>query len=533
MAMLPSQRATFTPPAETPVRAGRERLAFNLGTGTVPSRSVVEAAIAREARPTFATAAYAEPRDWGYRGLVLFTAVLLLRPQDQIPGLNSLHLAEVCAFLGIAPMLLHRFAHRLPVFRMTPETVGLIAFGAVMLATAPFSVWPGGVLSTFTDSYLKIVIVFVLMMNTLTTPKRLEQLTWLILVCCGYIAARAVFDYVRGVHMIESGRVYGSVSGIFGNPNDLALNMVTFLPAGVVIALARRSAIAAFICLLMLGAIVVTQSRGGALGLLVMFVALVLLGRKVRPGFGAIAVGVVLLTMPFLPSSFWNRMESIVNEDLDRTQFTGSREARRVVMQEGVDTFLDFPLTGVGAGQFKNYNPPQRKERWRETHNALLQVASETGIFGVAAFLFLIVRGALCAAAARRMLAKPRKDRPDPLRLVMSDTDRRSLYTHGRDDRRTHRLVRLRAVRVGCLQLDVLLPAGADRRRPRADARSSRSRTSYRGAGERHFHTFGNVFPPSGNGRGVGERRCAVHRLLERTPARRRPDRDRCPKSPW
>src|SRR5437867_5441966 len=195
MAMRPSQRASaYTAPPTSPARAGRERLAFNLGTGsTVPSRSVVEAAIASEARPTFATAAWAEPRDWGYRGLVAFTAVLLLRPQDQVPGLRSMHIAEICAILGIAPMLLHRFAHRLPVFRITPETFGLMFFGLVMLATAPFSVWPGGVIGVFTDYYLKLVIVFVLMMNTLTTPKRLEQLTWLIVVSCGYVAGRAVF----------------------------------------------------------------------------------------------------------------------------------------------------------------------------------------------------------------------------------------------------------------------------------------------------------------------------------------------------
>src|SRR5207245_3177939 len=143
-----------------PMRQGRERLLFNLGTGTVPSRGVVDAAIAAEAKPTFATAAYAEPRDWGYRGLLAFTAVLMLRPQDQIPGLTSLHLAEVCAFLGIPPMLLHRFAHRLPVFRITPETFGLMFFSLVILATAPFSVWPGGALTLFMDSYLKIVVVF-------------------------------------------------------------------------------------------------------------------------------------------------------------------------------------------------------------------------------------------------------------------------------------------------------------------------------------------------------------------------------------
>ena len=58
-------------------------------------------------------------------------------------------------------------------------------------------------------------------------------------------------------------------------------------------------------------------------------------------------------------------------------------------MEEGIRTFLEHPLTGVGAGDFQNYNPPWRQERWRETHNALIQVASETGIVGLVAFSFL------------------------------------------------------------------------------------------------------------------------------------------------
>src|SRR5207248_9010254 len=99
-------------------------------------------------------------------------------------------------------MMLHRFARDLPVFRITPETTGLIAFGVVILATAPFSIWPGGAFEVFSE-YLKIVVVFVLMMNTLTTSRRIEQLTWLILISCGYIAARAVFDYARGVNPWE------------------------------------------------------------------------------------------------------------------------------------------------------------------------------------------------------------------------------------------------------------------------------------------------------------------------------------------
>lgn len=413
-----------------------ERLAFNDGPGTVPSQRLVDAAMAADASQTFATAPYAEPRDWGYVGLLAFTAVLLLRPQDQIPGLTSLHLAEICAIVGIGPMLLHRFARRLPVFRITAETLGLICFGLVMLATAPFSIWPGGAFDLFFDSYLKIVIVFVLMMNTLTTAKRLERLTWLILLCCGYIAFRAVFDYARGVNLVEGGRVGGAVSGIFGNPNDLALNMVTFMPAALMVALtARYSALrrltAAGIAALMLATVVFTKSRGGALGMGAMLTAMLFLGRKIRPGFTVMALVAVLLATPFLPASFWTRMATIVDEQQDKMQFTGSTEARRVVMEEGIGAFVERPLTGVGAGQFKNYNPSGRRERWRETHNALIQVAAETGIFGLAAFVFLIVRGATAAARTRRLLSRPRKrGAPDLLRLTMSDRDRKTLYAY-------------------------------------------------------------------------------------------------------
>src|SRR6185295_9431798 len=287
-----------------------ERLAFNYGPGTVPSQRVIDDAIAADARPTFATAAYAEPRDWGYVGLLAFTAVLLLRPQDTIPALASLHLAEICAFIGIAPMLLHRFARRLPVFRITPETLGLIGLGAVILGTAPFSIWPGGAFTVFFE-YLKIVVVFVLMMNTLTTAKRIEQLTWLIVVCCGYISGRAVIDYLRGANLFEDGRVGGAVSGIFGNPNDLALNMVTFMPAAMMIALTPRHSplrrlSAAAIAAMMMATVIFTKSRAGVLGLGIMLIAFMILGRKFRPTFTVGVLACLLLVTPFMPASFWN-----------------------------------------------------------------------------------------------------------------------------------------------------------------------------------------------------------------------------------
>ena len=379
-------------------RSAVERLAFNLSPGET----------AREDE-SFATAPVATQRNWGYTGLLAFTAVLLLRPQDHLPALEPLHLAEIFALVGIGPMLVHRFSHPKPGFRINAETVALIVFSGVMLATVPFSIWPGGSWDVVVNSFFKIVIVFVLMMNVLNTTERLERLMWLIVASTGVIAGLSVVNYFRGYNLVEDGRLGGAVGGIFGNPNDLAMNMTSFLPAAIVIAMSRRQRsgrrlLAALTAVLMLATIIFTKSRGGALGLVAALGAIAILGHSVRRGIGTITIVAVLVATPFIPDAFWARMVSIVDEDADNKQFTGSREARRTVMQDGIDAFLEHPLTGVGVGQFKNYNPPERKERWLETHNALIQVASETGIFGLATFSFLIIAAAAAAITTQRRI---------------------------------------------------------------------------------------------------------------------------------
>jgi O-antigen ligase len=409
-----------------------ERLVFNYGHRpgeTVPGRPQ-----GRSASPRYTE--IATWRTWravdrGYLGLLAFVTVLMVRPQDYVPGLASIHFAELAAVLGIAPMIVDRLSRGVPLVKLTPESIAMFTFGAIILASAPFSIWPGGTVAVFTDIYVKILIVFVLMMNTITTPKRLQQIAWVILICCGLVGGRAAFDYVRGVNLVEGGRAMGPIGGAFSNPNDLATNLVSFIPAGIVVALSPRHPtwrrlIAALMVAFMAAAIVSTQSRGGFLGLAVALLTLVALGRHVRRGFGALALIGVLVALPLMPSSFWQRMNSIVDAEADQTEFTGSREARRIVMEEGISTFAAHPLTGVGAGQFKNYDPAGRRERWRETHNAIIQVAAETGILGLLMIVFLIWRGMRAGGVTRAMLARMRRmpDRPDAL----TTTDRTLLY---------------------------------------------------------------------------------------------------------
>ena len=405
-----------------------ERLTFSF-RDTVPARAMAGSEL------TFATAPYSEPRDWGYTGLLAFTFVLFARPQEQIPALGALPLAEICAILGILPMLIHRMIRQLPVFRVTPETIGLAVLSVAMLATIPFSIWPGGALEVFLNMFLKVVIVFVLMVNTLTTPKRIELFSRVILVCWGYIAANGVFDYARGVNLWQGGRLGGPPNGLFSNPNDLALGMVVFMPIAIVGALTSRSSMlwrvaSAFMVVLMAAVVVLTKSRGGALGLVLVVASMVVLTFRVRPAFAVMVLGGTLLATPFMPASFWTRMTSIVDAEVDAREFTGSREARWTLMNEGIQTFLERPLTGVGAGQFRNYNFPGRQERWRRSHNALIEVGSEIGIVGLLAFAFLIVRGGIVARGLRRMLERRSRRGTTPLDRALSNDAPQMLYGH-------------------------------------------------------------------------------------------------------
>jgi putative inorganic carbon (hco3(-)) transporter len=389
-----------------------ERLVFGYGARRGPAPLVsaraepVPVAIAAD------QTAAEEPRrreksDWGYIGLLAFTAVLYTRPQDQIPGLSTVPFAEITAILGLATMLMARINRGMALTRVTPELIAVGAFGFVMLLTAPFSIWPGGSVTAFTDVFVKIFLIYLLMVNTLTTPDRIHKFMTVIVIASGYLSTRAMFDYARGVNVVANGRVQGAIGGMFRNPNDMALNMVAVLPLCVLVGIRAKHLGArllyVFAGLTMVGAVIVSQSRGGFVGLAVMVLILgVQLARRKPAAVGA-GVIVLLLVVPFAPSSYWERMSSITDSSKDAH---GSREARRILLGEAWQAFLTFPLYGVGAQQFQNYNPPGRVETWRETHNVVLQVAAELGILGLSVFGFLLWRAFTAGRITRRLLRR-------------------------------------------------------------------------------------------------------------------------------
>jgi O-antigen ligase len=392
-----------------------ERLAFNCGTTAAPPPVHTRE---KAARAEVTPAADAPERDTlAFRALLGFLVLLLARPQDTFPFLGPLHLADLLGVGAVLAVIAGRMGRGEGFTRMTPELQAVFAFAGVMLLSVPLSIWPGGSLGLFRDVFIKILIVVFVIVNTVTTRKRVEAFAAVLVACTAYVGARAIFDYARGVNLIEDGRVAGPVGGLFGNPNDMALTMISMLPFAGALAISgsrktlRRLGVVAVPA--MMGAIVFSKSRGGMVGVAAMVLVLLYHMRRVRPGLVAFTLVAGLFALPMLPSSFVQRMSSIVNAEEDAT---GSRESRKTLLREGFDAFLSHPVTGIGFGQFPNYNPGRRDEAWRQTHNAVLQVAAELGAVGLAVFLYMFgtaMSSASLALRSARLLRKGRADTAD------------------------------------------------------------------------------------------------------------------------
>jgi len=109
----------------------------------------------------------------------------------------------------------------------------------------------------------------------------------------------------------------------------------------------------------------------------------------------------VMVVLPVLPATYWRRLASITDSSKDDF---GSADARRTLIGESIQAYLEHPVIGVGAGEFKDWNNARRVESWHESHNVWLQVAAELGTVGLVVFGFLVMRGPLAVYRTRRLL---------------------------------------------------------------------------------------------------------------------------------
>jgi O-antigen ligase len=326
--------------------------------------------------------------------LFIFSIVLYLRPYELIPALSGFK--TMAFWVGIVTLTVY-FVSQLALegnLTARPREVNMVLLlGVAGLLSMPMSIDPSEAWTTFTDYLIKMILIFVVLVNVIRTEGRMKILMYLVLGVSVYLCIHLISDYNAGVFKIGSAeqntqRVAGAIKGLFENSNELALHLVTVTPLAFMLGLENKNPLRKIvfwgITLLMITAVIMTFSRGGFLGLIA--VVLVLVRKFGRRNKSMALAGLVLGVIFFLavaPGAYSGRLATIFDSAAD---VTGSSSQRTEVLKRSIWVTLRYPLFGVGLGNFHHKSAQELG-----THNAYTQVSSEMGIAAMVCYLIFLV----------------------------------------------------------------------------------------------------------------------------------------------
>ena len=333
---------------------------------------------------------------FAYGGLVVFTVLLYLRPNEWFPLLGEFPLVKIIAIASLAALFLVQLSEGRPISVMPREFKLLLGLSALMVLSIPFGMAPGDSFSAFTDTYLKVLLIFVLMINVVNSLRRLRRLLEVTVLCGTTLAIGTLIQYARGLNMADGFRAGGIVGGAFGNPNDLALALNVMLPIAIGLALSRPAPPVKalyWVCTGLLGlTVLVSYSRAGFLTVTVIGVLLIYRLRRKYPAFLGLGVAAALVVVLVAPGSFWARVFTVFDSSGD-AQAAQSSELRWSLLQRSLEVAGFNPrrwLFGVGMNNFHIVSVRELAQ-----HNAYLQMFNEVGLpafIVYCMFLFGLIR---------------------------------------------------------------------------------------------------------------------------------------------
>jgi O-antigen ligase len=321
--------------------------------------------------------------------LFLFTAVLYARPSEFYPSPLTASIALIVGLVTLAFFIPTQLSLEGTLTARPPELNFVLLFLLTGLLSIPLAMNPTLAWQEFSSTFIRCIIIFIVIVNVVRTRARLKGLLFLAIATAVWLSVGAIDDYRLGLATVEGYRVGGRGVGIFGNSNDMALYLITILPISIALLFGSRGTVrrllyGACAALMMVG-IVLSYSRGAFIGLVVLLVFLAMkIGRRNRLG---IVLGILVLGIGFLvfaPGNYMGRLFSIVVPSLDPV---GSSDARRAELFRSIYVALRHPILGIGMG---NYGP-EMSYRGLVTHNAYTQVAAEMGIAALVCYTVFIV----------------------------------------------------------------------------------------------------------------------------------------------
>jgi probable O-glycosylation ligase (exosortase A-associated) len=300
------------------------------------------------------------------------------------------------AVIGIGAYLIDRLNHGAPLFMRVRQLWLIGALAGWAIVTVPFSIWPGGSVAFLTGQYFKTLAIFWLLSHTAVTLLRLRQVAWSLSLMAVGLAMFTIYNYASGVFIDQAAnqdRVVGNEGALTKNPNDLALMVNIIIPLTAALLLSSMHAAVRATLLGMLAleglTVILTFSRGGflTLGAIILVYMWKLRRRAERVWMYGLLV-VVLLCVPLLPSTYFDRMSTIIHTEADSTGSAGERWTDMMIAMKHA---FSSPIVGAGVGMNVLAMNEARGGGWRPVHNVFLELTLDLGVPGVLVFVALLV----------------------------------------------------------------------------------------------------------------------------------------------
>lgn len=366
---------------------------------------------------------------------------LFFRPADLLPALKVLHLPMMFALATLASHFLSSVSRGVSVFRLTPITKVLYGLTLWAIISIPFAYWQGGALSSFINDWCKMMLLFFMMGNALVSVKQLRITMWICVLCATAVSCTAVGDYL--VHgSVTGGRLTALVNGPYAGANYFSVTIVLMMPFVMLDVFLHPRIIVrivAFFCsTILVLANLMTQSRAGIVGMLVVACAVFWTLRKWGKNLLKMFAIIVILSpvvAAVIPPGVWERFSTIFEDydiqNMDPTSglrmAAGSQKERLQLIIKAVSLTFEHPVFGVGMGDFSSASAHQWStgsgRDWVQTHNTYLQYSSELGLPGLMLYILLLVTTFKTLRRAREQIPEGGPGtKPYMLRLICDAT---------------------------------------------------------------------------------------------------------------
>ncbi len=211
---------------------------------------------------------------------------------------------------------------------------------------------------------------------------------------------------VKERHKVQTAHRAG---GPIGDPNRFAQILVAILPLAFFRFLDEKNTNMKLLAMggvvLILAGVLLSYSRGGFLAICII-VALMTLMRYIRWYQVVLSMIGLLAVTAIAAPGYFTRMDTIKGVSGLFSQAAANQSdavilGRTTEMLAALNVFLDYPIIGVGPGQYGKYysldymsNPDiafRRIDKSRRAHSLYLELAAETGILGLGTFTVVIM----------------------------------------------------------------------------------------------------------------------------------------------